>query len=82
MVFSHFDALGPGEALELTSDHDPLPLYFQFERTRLGLFDWRYLASGPARWRVRVARVDNAARAAGEEGDTSGCCGYCRCSRG
>ena len=75
LIFGTFDALAPGEAFEIVNDHDPLPLYFQFEKTRLGQFDWRYLETGPSRWHVRIARV--AAGAAG--GDTSGCCGGCAC---
>ena len=32
LIFSQFDALGPGEHFEIVNDHDPLPLYFQYER--------------------------------------------------
>jgi uncharacterized protein (DUF2249 family) len=78
LIFGTFDALAPGEAFEIRNDHDPLPLYFQFERTRLGQFDWQYLESGPRQWHVRIARV-----AAGRpSGDSSGCCGACTCSGG
>lgn len=75
LIFGTFDALAPGEAFEIVNDHDPVPLYFQFERTRLGQFDWRYLESGPARWHVRIARVAEGAAT----GDTGSCCGGCSC---
>ena len=75
LIFGTFDALTPGQAFEIVNDHDPMPLYFQFEKTRLGQFEWRYLESGPALWRVRIGRV-----AAGQPaGDSSGCCGVCSC---
>jgi uncharacterized protein (DUF2249 family) len=75
LIFSTFDALTPGQAFEIVNDHDPVPLYFQFEKTRLGQFDWRYLESGPQRWHVRISRV-----AAGmPAGSSSGCCGACSC---
>ncbi len=57
LIFGTFDTLAPGRAFEIVNDHDPVPLYFQFEKTRLGQFDWRYLESGPARRHVRIARV-------------------------
>ena len=78
LIFSTFDALAPGQAFEIVNDHDPVPLYFQFEKTRLGQFAWQYLESGPQRWHVRIGRV-----AAGmPAGDSSGCCGVCSCKGG
>ncbi len=76
LIFGTFDALAPGDAFEIVNDHDPLPLFFQFDRTRTGQFDWHYLQQGPAVWQVRIGRV-----AEGQPlGDTSGCCGQCQCS--
>jgi uncharacterized protein (DUF2249 family) len=78
LIFGSFDALPPGEAFEIRNDHDPMPLYLQFERTRLGQFEWHYLESGPQLWRVRIGRV-----AAGQAaGDSSGCGGACSCRGG
>ena len=74
-IFATFDALPAGGALELVNDHDPVPLYFQFEKMRPGQFRWDYLQSGPALWQVRIRRV-----APGEAGAvTSECCGSCSC---
>lgn len=81
LIFGTFDALSPGESFELLNDHDPAPLYFQFEKTRGGQFAWLYLESGPARWHVRVSRVAEG----GPSGPTSGCHeggGRCGCASG
>ena len=78
LIFSTFDALAPGAAFEIVNDHDPVPLYFQFEKTRLGQFEWRYLEAGPSQWHVRISRV----AAGAPTGDTSGCCGQCSCRGG
>jgi uncharacterized protein (DUF2249 family) len=80
LIFGTFDLLAPGEAFEIVNDHDPLPLYFQFERLHLGEFEWNYLETGPSRWHVRIERVAAGARAADPATDTSGCCGHCQCS--
>lgn len=80
LIFGTFDQLAPGEAFEIVNDHDPVPLHRQFERTRLGQFDWQYLEAGPAQWQVRISRI-----AAGEpSGETTGCGGGggCCCSGG
>ena len=74
VIFGAFDALAAGEGFELLNDHDPVPLYLQFERTRGGQFVWRYLENGPQRWRVRIER---AAERAGQAAAGSGCCGGC-----
>lgn len=78
LIFGTFDALAPGQAFAIVNDHDPAPLRFQFEKTRPGQFDWRYLEAGPAQWQVRIARV-----AAGTpSGVSSACGGGCACSGG
>ena len=55
-ILSTFDALVPGEALELINDHDPKPLRYQFEAERPETFTWDYLAQRPEAWRVRIGR--------------------------
>lgn len=57
LIFSSFDALQPGQALELVSDHDPKPLHSQFKDRRAGAFEWTYLQSGPDLWRVRIGKA-------------------------
>ncbi len=64
MIFGAFDALFPGESLLLVNDHDPKPLYYQFQAESRGQFTWDYLEAGPQVWRVRIGKADeNAARA-------------------
>ncbi len=55
-IFSTFEALAPGQALELVNDHDPKPLRYQFEAEMPGTFTWDYLQEGPEAWRVRIGK--------------------------
>lgn len=55
-IFRTFDALSPGEALELVNDHDPRPLLYQFQFERPGQAEHTYLEQGPTVWRVLIAR--------------------------
>lgn len=66
-IFSAFTALPVGGALELRSDHEPLPLKQQFQAQWPGQFDWQLLQGGPDVWRVRIGR-----KPAGKT-----CCGCC-----
>ena len=56
IIFRTFDALASGEAFVLVNDHDPFPLRYQFQAERPGAFEWEYLETGPAVWRVRISR--------------------------
>ncbi|NLG98764.1 MAG: DUF2249 domain-containing protein [Chloroflexi bacterium] len=56
MIFGTFEALEPGESFELINDHDPKPLYYQFQAERTGQFDWNYLEQGPEVWRVMISK--------------------------
>jgi uncharacterized protein (DUF2249 family) len=71
LIFGIFEALPPGQALLLTNDHDPKPLYYQFEAESKGQFSWEYVARGPELWQVRIGR--NPAGAV----EASSCCGSC-----
>ena len=57
LILGTFDRLGPGESFILLNDHDPKPLYYQFQAEQPGQVDWAYLEQGPAVWRVRIGRV-------------------------
>jgi uncharacterized protein (DUF2249 family) len=57
MIFATFEALEPGEAFVLISDHDPKPLHHEFKAEREGRFSWDYLEQGPEIWRVRIGRI-------------------------
>ncbi|MDA8352310.1 MAG: DUF2249 domain-containing protein [Firmicutes bacterium] len=56
-IFATFDDLQPGTAMELLNDHDPKPLYYQFQAERSGSFEWEYLEQGPEVWRVAIRKV-------------------------
>ena len=72
LISSSFETLQPGQALQLVNDHDPLPLYEQFERRTLGRFTWNYLEAGPEVWRVQIGKSTDAA---GNCCSGGACCG-------
>ncbi len=55
-IFDLFDQLQPGQTFELVNDHDPKPLYYQFNVERGHSFTWDYLEQGPEVWRVRIGK--------------------------
>ncbi len=55
-IFAAYEALAPAEGFVLVNDHDPKPLYYQFQVEYAGQFTWDYLESGPRTWRVRIGR--------------------------
>lgn len=57
LIFDTFDGLAAGESFELVNDHDPKPLYYQFQAERAGQLAWEYLERGPEVWRVKISRV-------------------------
>jgi uncharacterized protein (DUF2249 family) len=67
LIFSTFAQLGQGQALELVNDHDPRPLYYQFNDQFPGAFAWDYIERGPL-WRVAITRT-------GDGAPKDGCCG-------
>lgn len=76
LIFSDFEALLPGQTLELINDHDPQPLNAQFELRVPGAFSWSYLEKGPQIWRVQIGKSAKAANAAADSCCSGGsCCG-------
>jgi len=57
MIFGTFESLAPGDSFELVNDHDPKPLFYQFQAERTGQFEWEYLEQGPQTWRVKISKV-------------------------
>ena len=57
LIFDTFRSLTPGAAFLLVNDHDPKPLYYQFQAEHNGKFKWEYLESGPDVWKVRIAKA-------------------------
>ena len=70
LIFSTFGALQSGAAMEVVNDHDPRPLYYQFNAQVPGQFAWEYLESGPQQWRVAITRTQAAPASEG-----GSCCG-------
>ncbi|MEW5729762.1 MAG: DUF2249 domain-containing protein [Pseudomonadota bacterium] len=71
-IFGMFDKLATGAAFVIANDHDPRPLYYQFNAERTGEFEWQYLEAGPDLWRVRIGRIADAPTERG-----ASCCGSC-----
>lgn len=57
LIFNQFDGLATGESFVLVNDHNPKPLYYQFQAELTGQFTWHYLEEGPEAWRVRIGRA-------------------------
>lgn len=55
-IFLTFDKLPSGDTMELINDHDPKPLWYQFQAERNGLFEWVYVEEGPYVWRVYIKK--------------------------
>jgi uncharacterized protein (DUF2249 family) len=56
LIFDSYHALVPGDGFVLVNDHDPKPLWYQFEAEYKGAYSWDYLEEGPEVWRVRIGR--------------------------
>lgn len=60
LIFRTFRDLAPGEAFLLVNDHDPKPLYYQFQAELGEPFQWDYLENGPEVWKVRIGKSNAA----------------------
>jgi uncharacterized protein (DUF2249 family) len=56
-IFAAYGELEPGTGLLVVNDHDPKPLFYQFEAEHTGEFSWDYVEMGPHVWRVRIGRA-------------------------
>jgi len=52
LIFDAYHALRPGDGFVLVNDHDPKPLWYQFDDD----YSWDSLEEGPTAWRVRIGR--------------------------
>jgi uncharacterized protein (DUF2249 family) len=57
LIFGTFETLDDGESFLLVNDHDPKPLFYQFNVDYPGLFEWVYEQAGPEVWQVRIGRL-------------------------
>ena len=60
-IFAEFDNLNNGETFQLINDHDPKPLYYQFNAEMPNQFGWEYVEKGPEVWRVNISKVSKTA---------------------
>ena len=59
LIFGSFNALQPGESLLLINDHDPKPLFYQFQAELPGTFTWDYVEQGPDVWQVTIGKCQS-----------------------
>jgi uncharacterized protein (DUF2249 family) len=57
LIFLTYGGLSAGDGFVLVNDHDPKPLYYQFDAQFSGDFTWDYLEQGPEVWKVRIGRT-------------------------
>jgi uncharacterized protein (DUF2249 family) len=67
-IFRAYDDLGAGEAFVLVNDHDPKPLYHQFDAEAGDEFVWVYRRRSPGEFRVLIGK-DETARSDAVDGD-------------
>ena len=72
VIFEKFDNLPRGDDFILVTDHDPLPLFHQFQSSRSKQFGWSYIEKGPEAWQIRISRI-----ASPEPQSDGNCCGHC-----
>ncbi len=69
-IFATFDSIDAGDAILLINDHDPKPLFYQFQAERAGQVSWTPQEQGPERWVIRIEKVAGEG-APGESGPAS-----------
>lgn len=55
-IFEIWDGLKSGQALRIINDHDPKPLWYQFEVEYKNKYGWDYEKNGPKDWIVKITR--------------------------
>ncbi|WP_338740673.1 DUF2249 domain-containing protein [Haloplanus salilacus] len=57
-IFEAYEGLAPGEAFVLVNDHDPEPLYHQFDAEAGPAFRWEYRRQEPGAFEVLIGRAE------------------------
>jgi uncharacterized protein (DUF2249 family) len=57
LIFNTFHAFEPGQYFILVNDHNPKPLFYQFQAEHRDTLTWDCLDQGPDVWRVRISRT-------------------------
>lgn len=56
-IFETWGNLASGGKIQIINDHDPKPLYYQFQAEHNGQFNWEYLENGPVDWSVVITKI-------------------------
>ena len=56
-IFEVWNSLKAGWTLEITNDHDPKPLRYQFQAEYPNTFEWEYKQQGPKDWVVQIKKT-------------------------
>lgn len=56
-IFQVWDNLKAGGTLKIINDHDPKPLYYQFEAEHKDKYAWEYKQKGPKDWIVEIRKL-------------------------
>lgn len=56
-IFQRWFDLPVGQHFILLNDHDPVPLYYQFNAEFPEAFSWEYLERGPEEFRVKITKL-------------------------
>jgi len=68
-IFQTYEDLDAGEGFVLVNDHDPKPLYHQFQSEAGPEFYWEYRAKDPGEFRVLVGKVSDPEAESADPGD-------------
>ena len=58
-IFELWNGLKEGETLRIINDHEPKPLYYQFEEEEKGKFEWKYEKQGPIDWIFTIKKISD-----------------------
>lgn len=61
-IFEKFSLLKEGDALIISNDHDPIPLYYQMIAELGPIFEWQYLLKGPDIFEVKISKLSEGAK--------------------
>ncbi len=56
-ILDKFDKLNLSESFIIVNDHDPKPLYYQFQEEKPEKFGWAYISDGPTIWSVKIIKT-------------------------
>jgi len=57
-IFNRYENLAGGSSFVLVNDHDPEPLYHQFEAEKGDEFYWSYRQKGPDAWKIEIGKQE------------------------